>query len=98
MRTIDVRLTGPAPRWRPGSGRSTQPPASHAGGIDCRALHDGGIDCSMQVQLDGSIRKSGKGLPPWQAFVEDLPEKDSLRRVCCLSEASSPSRNTMVSY
>lgn len=33
----------------------------------------------LQVQLDGSIRKSGKGVPTWDKFVADLPEKDSLR-------------------
>lgn len=33
----------------------------------------------VQVQLDGSVRASGSGIPPWQKFVDDLPELDSVR-------------------
>lgn len=33
----------------------------------------------LQVQLDGSVRASGSGIPPWQKFVDDLPELDSVR-------------------
>ncbi|KAK9822136.1 hypothetical protein WJX74_010310 [Apatococcus lobatus] len=33
----------------------------------------------VQVQLDGTVRASGGGAPPWQRFVNDLPEVDSLQ-------------------
>ena len=33
----------------------------------------------MQVQLDGTVRASGGGAPPWQRLVNDLPEVDSLQ-------------------
>ncbi|KAL4422500.1 hypothetical protein ABPG75_008697 [Micractinium tetrahymenae] len=33
----------------------------------------------VQVQLDGSVRASGSGIPPWQKFVDDLPELGSVR-------------------
>lgn len=33
----------------------------------------------VQVQLDGSVRASGVGIPPWRQFLDDLPEMDSVR-------------------
>ena len=33
----------------------------------------------MQVQLDGTVRASGLGTPPWQKLAADLPPLDSLR-------------------
>lgn len=33
----------------------------------------------MQVQLDGTVRSSGAGTPPWDRFVQDLPALDSVR-------------------
>eukprot|EP00775_Hariotina_reticulata_P014332 gene14332-58_t len=33
----------------------------------------------VQVQLDGTVRSSGTGTPPWDRFVLDLPELDSVR-------------------
>lgn len=33
----------------------------------------------VQVQLDGSVRASGKGMPPYRQFVDDIPELDSIR-------------------
>jgi len=33
----------------------------------------------MQVQLDGTVRSSGAGTPPWDRFVSDLPPLDSMR-------------------
>jgi hypothetical protein len=33
----------------------------------------------MQVQLDGTVRSSGAGTPPWERFVGDLPPLDSVR-------------------
>jgi hypothetical protein len=33
----------------------------------------------VQVQLDGSVRSSGVGQPPWAKFVEELPELDSIQ-------------------
>ncbi|WIA22086.1 hypothetical protein OEZ85_004429 [Tetradesmus obliquus] len=33
----------------------------------------------MQVQLDGTVRSSGTGTPPWDRFVGDLPTLDSVR-------------------
>lgn len=33
----------------------------------------------VQVQLDGSVRSSGIGLPPWQRFCDDLASLDSVR-------------------
>jgi hypothetical protein len=32
-----------------------------------------------QVQLDGSVRSSGAGLPPWARLVDDLPELSDVR-------------------
>ena len=32
-----------------------------------------------QVQLDGTVRASGIGIPPWTAFIKDLPELSSVR-------------------
>ena len=32
----------------------------------------------VQVQLDGSVRSSGVGAPPYQKLVEYLPELGSL--------------------
>ncbi len=36
-------------------------------------------DCYVQVQLDGRVRSSGLGMPPWAKFVGDLPPLDSAR-------------------
>jgi hypothetical protein len=33
----------------------------------------------MQVQLDGTVRSSGTGTPPWDRFLGDLPTLDSVR-------------------
>ncbi|EFJ44781.1 acetylglucosaminyltransferase [Volvox carteri f. nagariensis] len=30
-------------------------------------------NCYIQVQLDGTVRSSGPGTPPWRQLVEDLP-------------------------
>eukprot|EP01025_Chloroclados_australasicus_P044795 TRINITY_DN4880_c1_g2_i5.p1 TRINITY_DN4880_c1_g2~~TRINITY_DN4880_c1_g2_i5.p1 ORF type:complete len:459 (-),score=58.54 TRINITY_DN4880_c1_g2_i5:318-1619(-) len=38
-----------------------------------------GTDCYIQVQLDGSVRSSGTGTPPWQRFLGDLPPLKSIR-------------------
>ena len=32
-----------------------------------------------QVQLDGSVRASGTGMPPWERWVSEIPELDSLQ-------------------
>lgn len=32
-----------------------------------------------QVQLDGTVRSSGVGTPPWKAFVDDLPPLTDVR-------------------
>lgn len=37
------------------------------------------LNCYVQVQLDGTVRSSGTGTPPWGKLVEDLPEMDSIR-------------------
>ena len=34
---------------------------------------------AAQVQLDGTVRASGVGIPPWKQFVADLPELGSMR-------------------
>jgi hypothetical protein len=33
----------------------------------------------QQVQLDGTVRSSGTGTPPWGRFLGDLPTLDSVR-------------------
>lgn len=33
----------------------------------------------IQIQLNGAVRFSGTGLPPWGAFVNDIPKLDSIR-------------------
>lgn len=33
----------------------------------------------IQVQLDGTVRSSGVGMPPWAKFVADLPELSDVR-------------------
>ncbi len=33
----------------------------------------------VQVQLDGSVRTSGRGIPPWEKLLEELPPLDSIR-------------------
>lgn len=33
----------------------------------------------VQVQLDGTVRASGVGNPPWRKFLDDLPELDDVR-------------------
>ena len=36
-------------------------------------------NCYIQVQLDGTVRSSGIGTPPWSKLVDDLPELSDLR-------------------
>jgi hypothetical protein len=36
-------------------------------------------NCWMQVQLDGTVARSGVGSPPWEKLVELLPTLDSVR-------------------
>lgn len=38
-----------------------------------------GLNFYVQVQLDGSVRASGAGSPPWGAFIDDLPKLDDVR-------------------
>ena len=33
----------------------------------------------LVVKMNGEISKSGRGLPPWDAIVKELPEKDSIQ-------------------
>ena len=33
----------------------------------------------VQVQLDGSIRRSGVGVPPWDRWLDDIPTLDSVQ-------------------
>ena len=33
----------------------------------------------VQVQLDGSVRSSGLGIPPWERFCGDLAPLDDIR-------------------
>lgn len=33
----------------------------------------------VQVQLDGSVRGSGEGQPPWERFCNEIPKLDSMR-------------------
>jgi hypothetical protein len=33
----------------------------------------------MQIQLDGTVRASDVGTPPWARLLADLPPMDSLR-------------------
>lgn len=33
----------------------------------------------VQVQLDGSVRASGAGVPPFPKFIGDIPSLDSIR-------------------
>jgi hypothetical protein len=33
----------------------------------------------VQVQLDGSVRTSGRGIPPLEKLLEELPPLDSIR-------------------
>lgn len=46
-------------------------------------------ECYLQVQLDGTVRTSGLGLPPWKKIVADLPELGSLRTT--LTDGIGPS-------
>ncbi|KAG2498001.1 hypothetical protein HYH03_004260 [Edaphochlamys debaryana] len=36
-------------------------------------------NCYLQVQLDGTVRSSGVGMPPWRRMVEDLPLREDIR-------------------
>lgn len=36
-------------------------------------------NCYIQVQLDGTVRRSGTGMPPWQKFLDDLPALSDVR-------------------
>ncbi|CAL8467582.1 g7120 [Coccomyxa elongata] len=38
-----------------------------------------GDDFYVQIQLDGSVRRSGLGTPPWDKWLDDIPELDSLQ-------------------
>mmetsp|Transcript_1772 Transcript_1772/g.6689 ORF Transcript_1772/g.6689 Transcript_1772/m.6689 type:complete len:418 (-) Transcript_1772:29-1282(-) len=38
-----------------------------------------GENVYVQVQLDGSVRASGSGIPPWKKFVDDLPMVQDVR-------------------
>lgn len=33
----------------------------------------------VQIQLDGSVRGSGEGQPPWEQFCNEIPKLDSIR-------------------
>jgi tetratricopeptide (TPR) repeat protein len=33
----------------------------------------------VQVQMDGSVRASGAGIPPWKKFLDDIPPLDDVR-------------------
>ncbi|MEW5305795.1 MAG: hypothetical protein WDW36_008313 [Sanguina aurantia] len=33
----------------------------------------------VQIQLDGTVRSSGTGIPPWAKFLDDLPPLDDVR-------------------
>lgn len=37
-----------------------------------------GDDFYIQVRLDGTVRTSGIGSPPWKQFVSDIPTLDSV--------------------
>ena len=47
--------------------------------LPCKAA--GGLRGGVyaQVQLDGSVRASGTGVPPWKQWIDDIPEMDSVR-------------------
>lgn len=36
-------------------------------------------NCFIQVQLDGTVRTSGRGAPPWAKLVDDLPPISDMR-------------------
>lgn len=38
-----------------------------------------GENVYVQIQLDGSVRASGSGIPPWKKFVDDLPMLQDVR-------------------
>ncbi|CAL5219467.1 g1302 [Coccomyxa viridis] len=44
-----------------------------------RAAGVKGDDIYIQVQLDGSIRRSGVGVPPWDRWLDDIPTLDSVQ-------------------
>lgn len=44
-----------------------------------KAANAGNQGFYAQVQLDGSVRASGVGLPPWERFLGDIPELDDVR-------------------
>lgn len=33
----------------------------------------------VQIQMDGSVRASGAGIPPWKKFLDDIPPLDDVR-------------------
>ena len=33
----------------------------------------------LQVQLDGSVSRSGVGIPPWDRWLDDIPTLDSIQ-------------------
>jgi hypothetical protein len=37
------------------------------------------LDVYVQVQLDGSVRASGVGMPPWEKLMKDIPEMEDMR-------------------
>ena len=38
-----------------------------------------GDNCYIQIALDGTVRASGLGIPPWERFVGDLAPLDDVR-------------------
>ena len=34
---------------------------------------------AVQIQLDGSVQRSGVGIPPWDRWLDAIPELDSLQ-------------------
>lgn len=38
-----------------------------------------GDNVYVQIQLDGTVRASGTGSPPWQKFLDDIPPLDDVR-------------------
>lgn len=47
--------------------------------VDLLLLHGAGDNCYFQIALDGTVRASGLGIPPWDRFVGDLAPLDDIR-------------------
>lgn len=45
--------------------------------MECDVL--AGENVYVQVSLDGTVRSSGLGVPPWERFVGDLAPLDDVR-------------------